>query len=220
MDAEQRIAALEQELEILKNQIQATLLTIQEQLLSQSYPALRGETPAASKPTPVFSGMETETTEAPPATVKRVSLNPSTGLSGERTVEETQPSKDWQLLTRMESWASQKIEKIGLKRTRDMIRLYGQQGRITPQLESELLKFIAIYESGDAPAHPARSTGEIPRAKSSSAKTVPAASAAPFIDHSVEAAGPDEDFEKHRTILKLIAGVQNIGISSERKKRG
>lgn len=220
MDAEQRIAALEQELEILKNQIQATLLTIQEQLLSQSYPALRGETPVASKPTAVFNGMETETTEAPPATVKRVSLNPGTGLSGERTVEETQPSKDWQLLTRMESWASQKIEKIGLKRTREMIRLYAQQGRITPQLESELLKFIAIYDTNEPSPHPPRTVGEMPRTKSSNAKTVPAASIAPFIDHPVEAAGQDEDFEKHRTILKLIAGVQNIGISSERKKRG
>jgi hypothetical protein len=43
MDLEQRMQALEQELAILKNQIQATLLDIREQVLNNSYPALRAE---------------------------------------------------------------------------------------------------------------------------------------------------------------------------------
>jgi hypothetical protein len=47
MNLEQRVQALEQELAILKNQIQATLLDIREQVLNNSYPALRAESPLA-----------------------------------------------------------------------------------------------------------------------------------------------------------------------------
>jgi hypothetical protein len=43
MNLEQRVQALEQELEILKHQIQATLLDIREQLLNATYPELRSE---------------------------------------------------------------------------------------------------------------------------------------------------------------------------------
>jgi hypothetical protein len=41
VELEQRVQALEQELKLLKNEVQATLLDIQEQLLSRRYPALR-----------------------------------------------------------------------------------------------------------------------------------------------------------------------------------
>src|SRR5690242_17235414 len=43
MDLEHRVQMLEQEHQILKGQIQATLLDIQEQLLTNAYPALRAE---------------------------------------------------------------------------------------------------------------------------------------------------------------------------------
>lgn len=43
MDLEQRVQILEQELEILKNQIQATLLDMQEHLLTNAYPSLRAD---------------------------------------------------------------------------------------------------------------------------------------------------------------------------------
>jgi hypothetical protein len=43
VDLEHRVKVLEQELEILKNQVQATLLDIQEQLLSSYHPALRAD---------------------------------------------------------------------------------------------------------------------------------------------------------------------------------
>lgn len=53
MDLEQRVAMLEQELQILKNQIQATLLDIQEHLLTNAYPALRAEGEFSQEPPPV-----------------------------------------------------------------------------------------------------------------------------------------------------------------------
>ncbi len=43
MNLEQRVTALEQELQILKNQVQATLLDIREQLLNNTYPSLQEE---------------------------------------------------------------------------------------------------------------------------------------------------------------------------------
>jgi len=58
MDLEHRVQMLEQELQILKGQIQATLLEIQEHLLTNAYPALRAEEPprtAGSNPAPTAS---------------------------------------------------------------------------------------------------------------------------------------------------------------------
>lgn len=57
MNLEQRVQQLEQELEILKNQIQTTLLEIQDRMLTQTYPMLRTaedrpSTPAAASATP------------------------------------------------------------------------------------------------------------------------------------------------------------------------
>ena len=46
MDLERRVEALEKELQILKAQIQATLLDIQEQILTNAYPSLRAENAA------------------------------------------------------------------------------------------------------------------------------------------------------------------------------
>ncbi len=82
MDLEQRVTMLEQELQILKNQIQATLLDIQEHLLTNTYPALRAEAqpetaplmPVSAKPA---APAEPEGTPAPPTgqpLVRQVSL--------------------------------------------------------------------------------------------------------------------------------------------------
>ncbi|NLF79252.1 MAG: hypothetical protein GX573_26455 [Chloroflexi bacterium] len=72
MDLEQRVIALEQELQILKNQIQATLLDIQEHLLTNAYPSLRAEA---------------EPTRLEPAPVKTISVKPR----GQTGTEEDAP---------------------------------------------------------------------------------------------------------------------------------
>lgn len=53
MKEESRIEALEHELKILKNEIQATLLEIREQVLNHYYPELRAEEPLRSHSLPV-----------------------------------------------------------------------------------------------------------------------------------------------------------------------
>ncbi|MEW6580976.1 MAG: hypothetical protein AB1435_17525 [Chloroflexota bacterium] len=55
MDLEQRVTMLEQELQILKNQIQATLLDIQEHLLTNTYPSLRAEARPETAPVKTVS---------------------------------------------------------------------------------------------------------------------------------------------------------------------
>ena len=65
-NADQRIQALEQEVQLIKAQIQTTLLDIQERLLSSAYPALRIEVcqpTAVAKPAPAPE-IEPETTAA------------------------------------------------------------------------------------------------------------------------------------------------------------
>ena len=54
MNQEQQIERLEQEVQILKNQIQATLLEIQEHLLTHTYPALRSDVAEHPEPEPAL----------------------------------------------------------------------------------------------------------------------------------------------------------------------
>lgn len=65
MDLEQRVKMLEQEVALLKGQIQASLLDIQEQLLMNTYPALRAE--GASQPD--MRAQVIDTVPEPPAPV-------------------------------------------------------------------------------------------------------------------------------------------------------
>lgn len=82
MDLEQRVTMLEQELQILKNQIQATLLDIQEHLLTNAYPSLRAEARPETAPVKTVSAKPAapaapETEPAPPTgqpLVRQVSL--------------------------------------------------------------------------------------------------------------------------------------------------
>lgn len=65
MDLEQRIQNLEQEMEILKNQIQVTLLDIQEHVLTNRYPSLRAEE-APSRPQTAHNGAAPQVPTANP----------------------------------------------------------------------------------------------------------------------------------------------------------
>ncbi|NJL56500.1 hypothetical protein HC928_16000 [bacterium] len=89
MNLEKRIEVLEQELTLLKNQIQATLLEIQEAVLAQKHAELRGDTqpaepdgpedyppmPRRSMPTDTYHNhTEHEATIGNPGNLRRVSL--------------------------------------------------------------------------------------------------------------------------------------------------
>ncbi len=215
MDLEQRVQALEQEVEILKNQIQVTLLAIQEQLLNQRYPTLHGEELAASVG-------ETATQEQPSAPlVKRVSLNPAvpapqTASPSPFTSDaETQPTNNWSVIARLEKWAVEKIERIGAKRTRELIKLYAKQGRISPQIYEQLIQFVSIYETGE----PHKATGTfaavVPpngRVVAGSGRSHPAHADSVVSERS---GGNHHDDEKRALVMRLIDGLQ--GSSKSRR---
>lgn len=70
MDLENRVKQLEQEVAVLKGQIQTTLLDIQEQLLTNAYPALRSEAfqaPVAPRREPEHARQDAVTAAPPDA---------------------------------------------------------------------------------------------------------------------------------------------------------
>ena len=169
MELEKRVQALEQEVEILKNQIQATLLEIQELMLTNRHTELRsGDAPAthgasanpphAAPPIKSFrpSGEAvTDAAEAPPVTaVRSVSLDNGHGEAHQRRGAairntDTFPQVDpagWSSLEEMEEWVGAKIEKYGPEHTRQLVHMYGSRGRFTTDVIDALLQFVDLYE--------------------------------------------------------------------------
>jgi hypothetical protein len=53
-------------------------------------------------------------------------------------------SLDW---FELDNWVSQKVEKLGIRRTRDLINLYAEQAQFSLQERELLMQFINIYDS-------------------------------------------------------------------------
>ena len=210
MDLERRVEALEKELQILKAQIQTTLLDIQEQILTNAYPTLRAENAAPERPVAPAAAPITILSANPEAAaqpahvaqspadedtglkVRKVTLNNLDDLPAELPARE-QPARrepsvqavqdlDMTALSRLEDWATEKLEHMGVARTKQLIRMYAEQGRFSPDVEATLLKFVSIYEetTGPLPSQPTRSNGS---RKSAPTSRMPASrSSAPHSD--------------------------------------
>ena len=190
MDLERRVEALEKELQILKAQIQTTLLDIQEQILTNAYPTLRAENAAPERPAapaaapitilaahPEAAAQPAQSAQPPAAAedtginVRKVTLSdhddappePPAREQSSRRENSVQAVQDLDLtgLSRLEDWATEKLEHMGVARTKQLIRMYAEQGRFSPDVEATLLKFVSIYEetTGPLPSLPARSNG-------------------------------------------------------------
>src|SRR5690242_5356245 len=134
MDLESRVQALEQELEILKNQIQVTLLEIQEQVLANSYPSLRGDdhnSPPPNNPQPerplVQQVMPVQAV-ADSNPVRKFSANeeqpyrpPQSAQPDQPRVRPTRQGTGFSSVAELEGWATQKIEQMGIERTVELI---------------------------------------------------------------------------------------------------
>lgn len=136
MNMEQRIEALEEELDILKNQIQATLLDVREMLLTHTYQALRAD----DVPPPHTSDAGPVRSEAP-AALHTIRIDEE----GEAQHVRDQEPVDWEMLQELEEWTTRKLEQIGPERTRDLIMLYGEKGRFDPNVTDVLLEFVSLY---------------------------------------------------------------------------
>ena len=185
MDLEQRVQALEQELEILKNQIQSILLDVQEQVLSNTYPGLHSGEKANggnnTPPPPPAPRPEPEGYARPQAPVRKMSANsdydmddqmPSRPMDRPMQTSTFEPEyrqdfqpdyqqdqrHNWQKMGELEEWAINKIESVGVQDTADLIRAYTVKGRMTPEERDALLDFLALHVTNypDAPTQPTR----------------------------------------------------------------
>jgi hypothetical protein len=292
MNLEQRVQALELEVQVLKNQIQATLLDIREQLLNGTYPALRGEDSspepgaapavAATAPQPAVArpadslkedvpvaghvrqvslkdlqapDFDEDTDEAvipnypaPPAasvraprptngsSTSRVSEVPDDppvrrmprndhrrALPEDRSMTESDlsalpfltdtddappyitPSEqltqaDWASLALLESWTSHKVQELGARRTRELIKMYTVQGRFDAKIRDALLQLVTIVSEEDEPPAAQPGSRALPQPASAS--------------HT----GTHGELPPQNMILKLIAGVQSAGTHKGRRK--
>ncbi len=156
---EQRVKTLEQEMKILKNQIQKTLLDVQEQVLLRYHPALRpdeglsngtaaaennrlAETnhqdqPAARFTSPLVrqvSLAEGRTTPAaPPTTSTHVTL-PTTGQDS---------------FAALSAWVATSVGQIGGEKTRKILALRAAATGIPPHVHDTLNELIGLYSDDE-----------------------------------------------------------------------
>jgi hypothetical protein len=198
---------VEQEMQVLKAQIQTLLLEIQEQLLNNTYPTLRAQEPSRAQqaqppqppppePTPVkrvpLEQLEPdlfddeETLELPRQQQQRVRQQaqqtraqqqpqpPQPRQNGRRQIdmddysdEEAEqqrgeyltPQTDVRAWIEIDKWVSEKVREIGIKRTRELINLYGGQER------ELLMAFLNVYEEETAPPPPSPARSLFPQAE-------------------------------------------------------
>ena len=234
MDLEQRVQLLEQEMEILKNQIQHTLLDIQETVLTQAYPSLRSEASApAVKPDPIEAPADAPAVVSngknplPPAdttspNVRRVSLDDIARPTDRQPVPARQNhnQKKQSPAQRLEAWATKRINKVGVEQTRWQIYQYAEQGRLSTKARDYLLNFLDRYGVHIKDEHPTGwpFTTDTPQRSSSngangSRRAKPAPRARP------SSGTDDSDGESKNVVLRLIAGVYNASTGTKWSKK-
>jgi hypothetical protein len=173
MDNDHRVQQLEQEVQLLKAQIQSTLLDIQEQLLSNRYPSLRMEEQSnkrpdedndkahgwkAPRPAPqTLPEVEAESTAAP-VPVIRLETAPQQPVnnSAAQAQSNVQPplelpnrplltNEDWVALSKIARWMTSKSAELGPQRMRALIKMYAQKQQLAPEVMENLLQFMALY---------------------------------------------------------------------------
>lgn len=176
MPLEDRISVLEDEMKILKNEIQSTLVDIQEQVLIHYYPALRAEEPSPSKE--IMESLrsmpserrrrELEETSAPPRaresslegimqSLESISeerkgepkdaLTSPEGQPPSRSEEEIDPDTVMELA----GWLSNSVERIGGERTSKLIGGYAEEGRLAPDVKDVLTGLISFGDDENPP---------------------------------------------------------------------
>ncbi|MHB0856078.1 MAG: hypothetical protein ACYC5M_00740 [Anaerolineae bacterium] len=157
MELEQRVKLLEDELKILKNQIQTTLLEIQEQILVHYYPALRaesaqaGDAPLASLQ-PTLNAVPDPASAAPVPVVKSFTLKdaaPTTIRAVTASAPLAPAELDGETISALVEWASNETPVIGTERSRRAIEVYAQQKIVSSRIEESLQRMIRLHHSED-----------------------------------------------------------------------
>jgi hypothetical protein len=180
VELEQRVKALEQELAVLKHQIQVTLLEVHEQVLAQKHPDLRAD--GATSPTVAQAAVPSEA----PIAAENSTQREAHGGGGNGAVSASQPDvpetlpptlppdpvaepvlddtypletavpvlaparADWSEVVSTINWLQESIEQVGIAHTRREIALYVRDGVLPPEVEMPLLELLDLYEARDA----------------------------------------------------------------------
>lgn len=155
---EQRVKTLEQEMKILKNQVQKSLLDIQEYLLGQKYATLR---PEEVEETAVSSPRLMANEDTVPR-VRQVSLadlraHPVTPLPMPPTSVapplplSLAPAHEDTFLPLVE-WVAESIRKIGPDRTRQLLTIRAKTGSLSAEMQNTLEQLIALYATNETTA--------------------------------------------------------------------
>lgn len=172
MELEQRVKTLEQEIKILKGQIQRTLLDVQEQLLIHYHPSLRtaesslDEEKAPVLPTISNEGDHTISESKIPAPiiaqVQKVTLDDirKVQTNGNGTPKPqlllqpaAAPSPEANGFSRLAEWVDGNVSKLGVARTKKLVEIRLHSGGLKPEAAETLLQIVALYdEVGDTAA--------------------------------------------------------------------
>ena len=159
MDLEQRMAKMEEEIHILKNQIQSTLLDIEEQIMNHYYPSLRSgdeeEAPSASPRGQGRSRVSERPEPEPPTAdegahiaIKRVTLGdvrqgkPQRVDDGEHRMKA--PNADAVNTAALLAWAKQTMDAIGPRATGEAIESFSAEGYLDAETAELLLQVVAM----------------------------------------------------------------------------
>lgn len=240
MDLEQRVQLLEQELEILKNQIQHTLVDIQETVLSQTYPSLRAEVSAPVvelRPveTPILSTITSNDspsqngnskgpvppTDATSPIVRRVSFGDITHPPDQQTVPMRRKSEK-SPAQRLETWAIKRINRIGVEQTRWQVYQYADQGRVSAKARDYLLNFIdrhGLRVADNAHADWLLITDANTTTPRQSNRAVKSRKAKSTSRARSSRNNEDPTGDSKNLVLRLIAGIYNAGSGTKWSKK-
>lgn len=167
MDIEQRVKSLEQEMKILKNQVQKTLLDIQEQILVHYHPALRTEDEshdeisilAQGAARPAHSNGQPAADFGPnqPAGLKMRQVSLADLRETTRPLPEplsttsaaTAPAAADQAFAGLVDWVGGSVAKIGAERTRKLLDLRASSGAIPPDIYDTMQQLIILCDENE-----------------------------------------------------------------------
>jgi hypothetical protein len=190
--------------------------------------------PAETTPAPVVKKVSLESPlpiqeSAPPHTT-----HPPAPLPAVLPDAPPVPDIDWDSLAQVEEWVANRVEKMGTRRTRKLIEMYLGEGRFPLRTAEALLRLVSVFEEeGGASPSPFEEEPVFQQYPAPPVMPVPGSEQAIYPEPAGYFGGsngsepvspfivqPDEkELEPPQNlILRLIAGVQNAGIRSTRKK--
>jgi len=172
MITEGRVRALEDELKVVKNEIQATLLDIQKEILTHYYsseqardnPAAVRERPrfredAGDRSSPETPSRESRTTNGPApveeplprsaASEARIEQRRLGARSGREMLRDP---ATWSTVAKLLIWVNESVAEIGKDRTIRAIKMYGLHDYISPEMQKTLLALTAFCHEERPPS--------------------------------------------------------------------